>query len=701
MKRFASHSAILLAAWLGASAGASAQSVGPTATPTTLSFSYIVNSSTFPAAATVKITVPTSLASLPLQVTAPDNFIVVTPLSGYAPLTLTVSFNPTGLAPGSQPPQTISVDTYPASGVPAIITVNATVSNPPPVLQVNSPQNGTYYTAGSGSNPNVVTLTYTTGAGSTTVPPPAASPGCNMELDVSSTGGIIPFTVTAANVKASGTSGTSGSTAIWVRVNSPGQLPTTSTSGVANTGSYAPICVTADLPTIQTLNPGSYSGQITIAAANSVNGTWVILVDLTVSAGPPVLNSMSPNQIVANPTLNPVFTLYGDNFFNTSVVNLISPLTNTPISGVTTTLLSRGVLQATVPSAYFTVANEGSTYPVIWPVSVMNPATPSSPTPQVATLEPPNTLEVLDPGQPLINQVVNAASFLPTSTFTGTPASNNPNTTGGPTVAPREIISIFGLNLGPSSVYTASPTTSDGVQYYQNSLTAGNITVQVLFTYTTAPVPPAVTPTTVTAYAPIIMFTSNQINAIVPYDVENAIASGTSPSPTATIQAIISTATSSGGTSVQITPITNTSTVTILQEDPGLFTFGGAGQGQAAVLNQDYSINGTKNAAARGSTIQLFVTGMGELEGTTQQDGTVAGSQPVPLNDQTVVVQIAGQPADVTYAGTSPGSVDGLVQVNVIIPPTVTTGSSVPITVSIGQPSLSHRTQSGATICVK
>jgi len=706
------QSAILLAGWLGWACVASAQTTGPVATPSALTFSYTVNSATFPAAASVKITLPASSSSLPLVVTPPDNWAAVTPLSGSAPLTLTITVNPTGLAPGSYS-SSISVDTNPTSGDPATIAVTLTVSNAPPTLLVTSPQNGTYYTVGSGSASPVVTFSYTTGANSTTVPPPATAPSCNMELDVASTGGIIPFNVTAANVKGA-SSGSSGTTPVWVRVNSTGQLPATTTSGVANTGSYAPLCVTADLPTLQTLNPGSYAGQITIAATNSANGSWVILVDLIVSAGQPVLNSIYPSSIVANPTVNPVFTLYGDNFFNTSVVTLqLGNNTAVGSPGVTTTLLSRGVLQATVNLAYFTPAYEGSTYPqaqagpppvpagIQWTVSVNNPATPTNPQPQVAS----EFLYVTDPTLPSISSVVNAASYLSTSVFTGT--GTNPNPANNPyptTVAPREIISIFGKNLGPTAVTTATPLNAAGNStppplYYPTSLTAatGNnssVSIAVSFTYTPPP-PPNGVASPVTVPAPIIMFTSNQINAIVPYEVEQALQTS---SQIATIQVSVTTTTNGVAGNPVVTPPL---TVTVLPEDPGLFTFSGQGQGQAAVLNQDYSINGSKNVAALGSTIQIFVTGMGELAGAPQPDGMVATATPVLLADQTWRVDIGGQPAVVTYAGTSPGSVDGLVQINAIIPPTVAGGSAVSITASIGAATASHRTQAGATICVK
>jgi uncharacterized protein (TIGR03437 family) len=313
---------------------------------------------------------------------------------------------------------------------------------------------------------------------------------------------------------------------------------------------------------------------------------------------------------------------------------------------------------------------------------------------------------VTDPPLPSITSVVNAASYLSTSIFTGTGTNPNPSGNQYPTtVAPREIISIFGQNLGPSAVTTATPLNSAGSAsppplYYPTTLTAStgstsSMSVSVLFTITPAP-PPGSAPTPVTLPAPIIMFTSNQINVIVPYEVEQVLQTS---NQTASIGVFVTTTISGvAGPAIATPPMT----VTVLPEDPGLFTFAGLGQGQAAVLNQDYSINGTKNAAARGSTIQIFATGLGELGVfPPQQDGMVATNSPILLTDETWRVDIGGQPAVVTYAGTSPGSIDGLVQINAIIPPTVGTGSAISITASIGPAAQSHETQTGATVCVK
>ncbi len=632
------------------------QSTGPVASPTSLMFTYQVNSTTYPAAGKVTVTLPAAAALLPLSVTvasAPQGWLTVTPDAGKSPLALTVTVNPTTLSPGSYS-GTITVNTLPPGSNPAVIPVTLMISNPPATLTVTSPS--TNYAPGSGAGLPSLTFSYTTGALATI---PAAS-----QLDVASTGDIIPFNVNASSGtgKASGTS-SSG----WVRVNQTGQLPNVSTSGVALSGSFVPINVALDLSMLASLDPGSYAGLITIAAT-SVTSTATVAVNLVVSAGPPILrtaNPIFPSSVIAGPAIDPVITIYGDNFFSTSVVAL--QLGSTPSISLPSKLLSRKVLQATVNKAYL-AAPTGATYPIAWVLSVTNPAPPNNPAQSPAT----TSFLVTDPALPGITSVVNAASYASTGVHSGTGA--NPVATGTTSVSPREIVSIFGQNLGPVIVAqtaatgtpAAYPTTADGIQ--------------VAFQYGSPPT---------TVLAPIIMTSSNQINCIVPVEVASVI--GTA-ADTATIQVFNGTAS------------TSTFDVTVVAADPGAFTFGGLGQGQAAVLNYDsvtgsYTLNSSKNAAVKGSTISIYANGLGDLSAALI-NGEVA-SAAVTLADNTCRVDIDGQPAVVSYAGTSPGAVAGLVQVNAIIPPTVRSGAAIPITISIGSAVAARRSQPGVTVAVK
>ena len=124
------------------------------------------------------------------------------------------------------------------------------------------------------------------------------------------------------------------------------------------------------------------------------------------------------------------------------------------------------------------------------------------------------------------------------------------------------------------------------------------------------------------------------------------------------------------------------------------------------MLNYDnstgsYTINGGKAAAPRGSTISIYVTGMGDLLTPPPVANGEVASTATKLADNTARVDIDGQPAVVSYAGTSPGAVAGLAQINAIVPPTVKTGAAISLTVSIGSAVASRRSQPGVTIAVK
>jgi uncharacterized protein (TIGR03437 family) len=149
--------------------------------------------------------------------------------------------------------------------------------------------------------------------------------------------------------------------------------------------------------------------------------------------------------------------------------------------------------------------------------------------------------------------------------------------------------------------------------------------------------------------------------------------------------------------------------VIVVPQDPGVFTFGGVGQGQAAILNFDsstgsFTVNSAKTQAPRNSAISIFVTGVGDIDPSAAlPNGAVAPQNPINLavDPTTVHVDIDGQPAVVTYAGTSPGAVAGLVQINAIVPLAAKAGASDTLTVSIGNATSLRRSQPGVTMGVK
>jgi uncharacterized protein (TIGR03437 family) len=96
-------------------------------------------------------------------------------------------------------------------------------------------------------------------------------------------------------------------------------------------------------------------------------------------------------------------------------------------------------------------------------------------------------------------------------------------------------------------------------------------------------------------------------------------------------------------------------TVALAPFAPGIFPGG--------ILNQDYSVNGTAHPAAPGSVIQIFATG---LSGTG-----------------VITAQMGGQPVNQPYyAGAAPG-LNGVQQVDLILPQAVQ-GNSIPVSVCGG-----------------
>jgi len=162
----------------------------------------------------------------------------------------------------------------------------------------------------------------------------------------------------------------------------------------------------------------------------------------------------------------------------------------------------------------------------------------------------------------------------------------------------------------------------------------------------------------------LIFVSAGQINAVVPYEVDG------STSVAVTVQY-------AGGSSTALT-------VPVQAATPGIFSNDHSGSGPGAILNQDYSLNSSARPAAAGSAVAIYCTGAGSTT-PTAADGALAGlTPPFPtLNTQPVTVTIGGVSAQVLYAGPTPGSINGLTQINAVVPGGLRSGSA-PVVVSIG-----------------
>jgi len=157
-------------------------------------------------------------------------------------------------------------------------------------------------------------------------------------------------------------------------------------------------------------------------------------------------------------------------------------------------------------------------------------------------------------------------------------------------------------------------------------------------------------------FAPVLYVSPTQVNFQVPWETA-----------TGTANVVLSR---NGATS-------NTVTVPVLSAAPGLFI---ESSGAAVVQNQDYSLNQPTNPAAAGSVIIAYFTGSGPLSGTVA-DGYASPSSPLLQSTSPYSAMIGSAPAQVQFAGLSPGFV-GLAQANIVIPAGTVSGT-YPLTITI------------------
>jgi uncharacterized protein (TIGR03437 family) len=160
--------------------------------------------------------------------------------------------------------------------------------------------------------------------------------------------------------------------------------------------------------------------------------------------------------------------------------------------------------------------------------------------------------------------------------------------------------------------------------------------------------------------APILYTSAGQVNTVIPCEVTGKSSS----------QMVVEYL---GARSAPMT-------VPLSPAAPGIFTANGSGQGQAAALNQDNSLNGSSNPAPRGSVVTFYATGVGPtspcVDGATYQTN-------FPTLTLPVIVGVGNSGAQVMYSGQAPGLVSGVAQFNVVIPTDATPGV-LPLTLVVG-----------------
>jgi uncharacterized protein (TIGR03118 family) len=227
-------------------------------------------------------------------------------------------------------------------------------------------------------------------------------------------------------------------------------------------------------------------------------------------------------------------------------------------------------------------------------------------------------------------------SLAPPAQITGV---HNAASGPAPAIAPGEIVALTGISVGPRPAVTS--TSESSAANAGTSLGGTTVTVNG-------------TP------APILYTQADQTNIIIPFGVTGTTAS-------------IVVTTVSGTT----TTTTQTMQVPLAPTAPGMF-YGG----NALAYNQDGTLNSATNPAPAGSVVVIYCTGLGQTD-PPGQDGVRYGSLVLAEAVLPVTATIGGQAATVIYAGSAPGQIAGLMQVELVIPTGAGTGG-IPVVLTTG-----------------
>lgn len=131
--------------------------------------------------------------------------------------------------------------------------------------------------------------------------------------------------------------------------------------------------------------------------------------------------------------------------------------------------------------------------------------------------------------------------------------------------------------------------------------------------------------------------------------------------------------------------------VPVAQSAPALFTLG---QGQAAAINEDGTVNSADRPARRGSVVTLFATGEG-LTDPPSVEGRPAAA-PWPRPKLPVSLTIGVHAAEILFVGSAPGMV-GVLQINARVPGGFTPAGLLPVELMVGD----ARSQPGVRLAVQ
>ncbi len=679
-------SALLLCA---ASAQAQTEAASPVlAAPSSVAIAYQLPTTGSPTSVPVALTIPSGSDAFVIDPTTVPFWLTLNIMSGTATTT------PTSLTfVANQTAATLGAGTYTAnvslavSGflnltIPVTLSVEPIASTLSVLYGTTALVNGSTQTATSGANIPALNWVY------------GSSPYPSIPLTILSTDSPVAFT-------AAGTVTSPAAPSNWLQLSA--------TSGIAyNFGTGLTLNFLSDV-----LKNASVGDTLTSTLTITYGTTpTTITINFTINVAQPYAAlSASPlfpayTPVQASGTLKVVVT--GSGFYasggstTATVVKIGYPGSASPLVALIGLGGTGAVSLVNSTTMILTIPFQDAQSPT--PVGILT--TPQAITISITSsvtinsvLETPVTTTLTVTSSPIINSVTDAGAL------------EEPAAGVTPKFAPYELISIFGNNFCPTACPTGVVAAIGAESRYPTSLTAGGSALTVAFNNQSG---------TLIANGYLIFANGSQINVLVPSTILGTGITG--------LQIVVSSGSN----------LSNVYTAAPLATNPGLFTTAASGQGPGAILNSDYSVNSSSNAALVGGTVLIYASGLGIPTSTSVSStstkapvfptscfstalyvtgegltspATVDGAVLIPTvwgvgnlppcfaAKGWVTVEIGGLPATVTYAGWVAGSVTGLYQINVTVPKATTSTSAVSVPVTITANGVSAQT--GVTMSVK
>jgi uncharacterized protein (TIGR03437 family) len=364
-------------------------------------------------------------------------------------------------------------------------------------------------------------------------------------------------------------------------------------------------------------------------AATTIPLSFQLTVTPPVAAITSLYPAATPVDTTAADVVNVVITGTGfvpsgtgqiTEIFANGVTQLVTG-TGLVVNVVNSTTITLAITVGT--TAYFSTAGTPLTLAVINP----NGGTPAAPTtgPPVANLAVVNV--------PIINAITSASTYVESGTAA--------------VFAPYDFVTIFGTNMCPDCG-GSNPDLLTGVPD------------ATFFRYPTALSPDAThylqvqfnkhTGGTLIAQGYLVFANNTQINVLVPAGVGTA-------SPTligaGTVDVVVSYGTTAPPTAPLVAESSAAYTVGAVAVDPGVLTVNSNGVGQGAILNGDFSLNSSTNAAVHASgTAIVYMTGLGAPTSVASNATTATAlSYPNSCISALGVAAIPGPPAVAAIIG--------------------------------------------------